>query len=198
MFGWEFPPQITGGLGTACYGITKGLSEQNVNVLFVVPKTFGNEDRRYTTLQDAGEIPSKHMGSYSKAFWRKIQYKEVKAKLIPYTSPEDYKKKLRKTIQKSETGKKFNIPDFIPFSGKYGIDLWDEIERYSLVTSLLVRKENFDIIHAHEWLTFPFNQITKCCIILFYIKTHLLALLIVTSKYSTSTFKSLTGPFLLS
>ena len=26
MFGWEFPPQITGGLGTACYGITKSLA----------------------------------------------------------------------------------------------------------------------------------------------------------------------------
>ena len=25
MFGWEFPPHITGGLGTACFGMTKGL-----------------------------------------------------------------------------------------------------------------------------------------------------------------------------
>ena len=26
MFGWEFPPHIAGGLGTACYGMTKGLA----------------------------------------------------------------------------------------------------------------------------------------------------------------------------
>lgn len=57
MFGWEFPPQITGGLGTACYGISKSLAEQNVYILFVVPKAFGNEDRRFAALQDAGEIP---------------------------------------------------------------------------------------------------------------------------------------------
>lgn len=41
MFGWEFPPHITGGLGTACYGMTKGLMKSDVKVLFVVPKAYG-------------------------------------------------------------------------------------------------------------------------------------------------------------
>ncbi len=36
MFGWEFPPHITGVLGTACYGITKGLAKQDVKIDFVV------------------------------------------------------------------------------------------------------------------------------------------------------------------
>jgi hypothetical protein len=41
MFGWEFPPHISGGLGTACYGLTKGLAGlDDVRVLFVVPKAF--------------------------------------------------------------------------------------------------------------------------------------------------------------
>jgi hypothetical protein len=44
MFGWEFPPHISGGLGTACYGLTKGLTSlKNMEVLFVVPKVFGDE-----------------------------------------------------------------------------------------------------------------------------------------------------------
>ena len=38
MFGWEFPPHITGGLGTACFGLTKGLVKHGVEVIFVVPK----------------------------------------------------------------------------------------------------------------------------------------------------------------
>ncbi len=46
MFGWEFPPHITGGLGTACYGMTKGLLKQGAEVLFVVPKAYGDEDQR--------------------------------------------------------------------------------------------------------------------------------------------------------
>jgi hypothetical protein len=68
MFGWEFPPQITGGLGTACYGITKSLAKQNVNILFVVPRTYGNEDKRFATLQNAAEIPSRYTGSSSRKY----------------------------------------------------------------------------------------------------------------------------------
>ncbi|MEI6679486.1 MAG: hypothetical protein WCL21_12810, partial [Mariniphaga sp.] len=42
MFGWEFPPHISGGLGTASYGLTKGLAQlDDMEVLFVVPKAYG-------------------------------------------------------------------------------------------------------------------------------------------------------------
>ena len=54
MFGWEFPPHISGGLGTACYGITQGLLKQGVEVIFVVPKLFGGEDKH--TIQMISEI----------------------------------------------------------------------------------------------------------------------------------------------
>ena len=155
MFGWEFPPQITGGLGTACYGITKSLAQQKVDILFVVPKAFGNEDSRYATLQDAGQIPSKYTESGSKEFWEKVQYKEISAKIVPYTTPGFYKKKTEKDILMSKSGEYYENHNFTPFSGGYGIDLWNEIERYSIVTSMLASKENYDIIHAHEWLTFP-------------------------------------------
>lgn len=155
MLGWEFPPQITGGLGTACYGITKSLAQQNVDVLFVVPKAFGNEDKKFATLQDAGEIPSKYLESNAKKFWNKVLFKEISAKLIPYTTPEEFKKKLEKNVLRSISIKNHDNPDFTPFSGGYGMDLWREIERYSMVTSLLAKKEKYDIIHAHEWLTFP-------------------------------------------
>ena len=39
MLGWEFPPFITGGLGTACYGLTKGMERAGVAVTFVLPKS---------------------------------------------------------------------------------------------------------------------------------------------------------------
>ena len=48
MFGWEFPPHILGGLGTACYGLTKGLSLQNdLQMTFVLPKPQGDEDQSF-------------------------------------------------------------------------------------------------------------------------------------------------------
>ncbi len=58
MFGWEFPPHISGGLGTACYGLTKGLSEiDDVEVTFVVPKAFGDEDQTAMQLIGANTVP---------------------------------------------------------------------------------------------------------------------------------------------
>jgi glycogen(starch) synthase len=155
MFGWEFPPQITGGLGTACYGIAKSLAKQNINILFVIPKTFGNEDRSFATIQDAGEIPFKYAGAESKEFWKNVIFKELSARLVPYTTLEEYAMKMQK--KKCEVNH-LSINegcDFMPFSGSYGLDLWDEIKRYAMAASLLAEKESFDVIHAHEWLTFP-------------------------------------------
>ena len=58
MFGWEFPPHISGGLGTACYGLTKGLAElSDIQVSFVVPKAFGDEDQTAIQLIGANEVP---------------------------------------------------------------------------------------------------------------------------------------------
>lgn len=37
MLGWEFPPFISGGLGTACYGLTKAMSGQGTEIIFVLP-----------------------------------------------------------------------------------------------------------------------------------------------------------------
>ena len=155
MYGWEFPPQITGGLGTACYGITKSLAKHNVDVLFVVPKAFGNEDKRFATLQDAGEIPVKYLRSNAGVFWEKVLYKEISAKLIPYTTPGEYSKKVEESVLKSSSGKNPGEPGFLPFSGNYGNDLWNEIERFSMLTAVLAKNEKYDIIHAHDWMTFP-------------------------------------------
>jgi len=155
MFGWEFPPQITGGLGTACYGITKSLARLNVKILLVVPKTFGNEDRRYLTLQDAGEIPSKYRKSGFKKSWRMVKYKEIQANLFPYMYLETNNDKTGKDSTYMKSGGHTENPDFFPFSGKYGNDLLGEVERYSKVTYILAGKENYNIIQAHDWLTFP-------------------------------------------
>ncbi len=38
MFGWEFPPYNSGGLGVACKGLSEALVQQNVNLCFVLPK----------------------------------------------------------------------------------------------------------------------------------------------------------------
>lgn len=56
MFGWEFPPHISGGLGTACHGMTRGLAHHGVEVLFVVPRAFGDEDARFVSVLGANDV----------------------------------------------------------------------------------------------------------------------------------------------
>lgn len=57
MLGWEFPPHISGGLGTACFGLTQGLDHHGVEVLFVIPKARGDEDERFVDVLGANRVP---------------------------------------------------------------------------------------------------------------------------------------------
>jgi len=157
MFGWEFPPHISGGLGTACYGLTKGLSKiDDLEVIFVVPKIFGDEETASIELVGAGEIPMKITKiEHNIPYHKSMEYIEAGSNLIPYASPEQFYKYTRKKI----SGKKHYIETtedgFIPFTGKYGNNLFQEIYNYSLVATQIAKKYKFDIIHAHDWLTYP-------------------------------------------
>ena len=63
MFGWEFPPHIAGGLGTACYGIVKGLAYNGVQTLFVMPSASGDEDQSAARIINASDVPVESVGS---------------------------------------------------------------------------------------------------------------------------------------
>ena len=77
MFGWEFPPHITGGLGTACYGLTKGLLKHDTEIIFVVPKAYGDEDQSAVRLLNASDVIVDTVDSEFKELWSKIQYMEI-------------------------------------------------------------------------------------------------------------------------
>jgi hypothetical protein len=75
MFGWEFPPHISGGLGTACYGLTRGLAKLNkVDVAFVVPKVFGDEESSVVKLIGANQVPINHKEIQFENIQQKIDY----------------------------------------------------------------------------------------------------------------------------
>jgi glycosyltransferase involved in cell wall biosynthesis len=43
----------------------------------------------------------------------------------------------------------------VDFSGRYPDNLLDEIRNYTAVAAVVARAESFDIIHSHDWLTYP-------------------------------------------
>jgi glycosyltransferase involved in cell wall biosynthesis len=156
MFGWEFPPNISGGLGTACYGLTRGLSTlPDVEVTFVVPKAYGDEKKSNIQLIGAGEIPVRNRRINLKEFHKSIEYFEVASKLVPYVDPLDFAKQTTFTVEDAGASIETDMHGRIQFSGKYGPDLLSEIGKYALVANFIAGDNEFDVIHAHDWLAYP-------------------------------------------
>lgn len=156
MFGWEFPPHISGGLGTASYGLTRGLSSiPGMEVLFVVPKAYGDEDQSRIKVMGANTIHVAHKKIFYKGFVTSVDKIEVESKIVPYTDPEQFWRLSRYNKKGKNIFVKTNDEGKLNFSGKYGDDLIEEIGKYSVVASVIANDHDFDIIHAHDWLAYP-------------------------------------------
>ncbi len=155
MFGWEFPPHISGGLGTACYGLVKGMNHHNQQVIFVVPKLWGDEEPM-ADFVNASDVRIDYREKRFKKFWKNLTYLEVSSFLVPYLGPEEFKKFTDYAIHDRTDVDESIFSNKFEFSGKYGKNLLEEVSRYALVAAQIARdKDNFDIIHAHDWLAFP-------------------------------------------
>ncbi len=154
MFGWEFPPHITGGLGTACYGMTKGLLKQGAEVLFVVPKAYGDEDQQAVRLINASDVAVDIQDEEFVKFAKNLTYLEIGSNLVPYLDPEEFEKMINETSEEKELRRKSIYSKKYEFSGKYGIDLMEEVSRFALVAGAIAAEYDFDVIHAHDWHTY--------------------------------------------
>lgn len=147
MFGWEFPPHILGGLGTASYGIIKGLSLiPDTNITLCLPRPYGDEDRSFVNIIGMSETP---------IVWRDVDYDYVQQRIGNKMDPNLYFS-LRDHLYADFSYRMTNDLGCIEFSGKY-LDnvLYDEINNYSIVAGVVARQQQYDIIHAHDWLTYP-------------------------------------------
>lgn len=156
MFGWEFPPHISGGLGTASYGLTKGMATlDDLEVIFVVPKAWGDEDQSKVRLIGANKVPVAFKQIQYKGFKKPIEQIEISSKIVPYTDPEQYYSKINSESSGYNLVVQTNNEGTIDFSGRYDGSLLDEIYKYSVVASVIAQENEFDIIHAHDWLAYP-------------------------------------------
>ena len=127
MFGWEFAPIYSGGLGVACAGLTKGLVNKNVGITFVIPKK-KIDVQSHVNLVSAEEM------------MRKIKTIAVNSPITPYITSKDYSFIRNKSDKFSDS--------------IYGENLFEEVHRYSEAAKKIAETESFDVIHAHDWLTF--------------------------------------------
>ncbi len=133
MFGWEFPPFASGGLGTACHGLTKGLVNQGAEVTFVIPKT-------------SKEIGPTHVNLIcADKFGKGIKLKFVDSLLVPYIDSSQYEERYKDLVISPGQNNSDSI---------YGKDLFAEVFRYSEKAKLIAMNEDFDVIHCHDWMTY--------------------------------------------
>ena len=145
MFGWEFPPKILGGLAVASYGITKGLSLQgDVETTFCLQKPTGEEED-FLHILGMDQVP---------VVWRDVDYEYLKTRLPNYCTPEEYYSH-RDHIYADFSYMNVNDLGCLHFAGGYGGNLHEEINNYSIIAGVVARTREFDIIHAHDWLTYP-------------------------------------------
>ncbi|MEZ5012043.1 MAG: glycosyltransferase [Bacteroidales bacterium] len=156
MFGWEFPPHISGGLGTASYGLTRGLSSiPGMEVIFVVPRAYGDEDQSSLRLIGANDVRVAHKKVIFKGSLRSIEKIEVESRIVPYTDPEHFWRLTRSKSKDQKILVRTNDQENLIFQAGTGITCSRRLKNIRLWLPLLPLKTSFDVIHAHDWLAYP-------------------------------------------
>ncbi len=136
MFGWEFAPIYSGGLGVACAGLTKGLVKNNVEVTFIIPKKTG-DIQTHVNLVSAAEM-MENVTTFQQIC--------INSPLMPYMNSESYQKAFGQNFtaaRKNEGSESL-----------YGQNLFEEVHRYAEAAIKIAEQETFDVIHAHDWMTY--------------------------------------------
>jgi len=178
MLGWEFPPFISGGLGTACYGLTKALSNLGVEILFVLPRAVQAHFSTHVRLMAPTEDSPLGSQMYRLEEFENVTFRTVDTALQPYQSPAQYVQRRLEAQRRSEailrqqkqsvqtagtpktestvaTGES-SQPSIVgaPLH-QYTGDLFQEVERYARLAGQIAPQAQFDVVHAHDWMTFP-------------------------------------------
>ncbi|TWT43913.1 Mannosylfructose-phosphate synthase [Phycisphaerae bacterium RAS1] len=193
MLGWEFPPFISGGLGTACYGLTRGLDRLGTRVEFVLPRAVASPETSHVRLLTPAQMvyraaqgglagTNRTLSDRDRQLEEDFQqtfFHQVGVRFSPYMRPEDPLGTTAETGGRESTtaGEWELAADFgggppasrlrgpgglrvadlggnAPAGAHYGGDLHSEIARYTELVCAVARSIRFEVIHAHDWMTF--------------------------------------------
>lgn len=148
MFGWEFPPYISGGLGTACFGLTRAMAGLGIQIIFVLPRIKGEKQKSHVRLVSASDLPQlKRAGE--DLFFKRLEIRIIDSILRPYAGDKEYETLLTQSrLFGFAAGE-----NPVELSGNYGPNLVEEVIRYGEMAEVLAKTERFDIVHNHDWMT---------------------------------------------
>ena len=152
MLGWEYPPHISGGLGTACEGLTSALANQGVSINFVVPYLTGDEDAAHMQLLDL----DKSKPQFEKDFAERVKKLPIPSTLSPYQNTESFDQLM--TQIEHNRAELLSYPksqNMLKRQVHYGSNIFEEVERYAARVVDKAEDLVYDAIHAHDWMTYP-------------------------------------------
>jgi len=154
MLGWEFPPYISGGLGTACYGLTKAMDRLGIGITFVLPKVDPTQHSSHVKVFSA---QGSMMVGGTRAF-KNVCFRTVASPLRPYLTSGTYEHQSaecgRREDKKGRRVRSWRWGGSDPWEN-YGGDMYEEVQRYACQAAEIATIEEFDVVHAHDWMTYP-------------------------------------------
>ncbi|MGC4033913.1 MAG: glycosyltransferase [Tepidisphaeraceae bacterium] len=193
MLGWEFPPTITGGLGTACAGLVKALDDLGTEVDFILPesKTFEPIVSHAVPVFPASPAPlpppvyfpspidsppPPAEPRFETRVYHHISFHTVPVQLSPYESETRVERfdwqtselvQLDGGIPPAPPHAAHETTPAAPAAAPYDpapagspppvpeTGLLADVKRYTAYVESLAGLKRFDVIHAHDWMTFP-------------------------------------------
>ena len=99
MLGWEFPPFISGGLGTACYGLTRAMDQLGVKVTFVLPKMVESEYVTHVKLLSPRSRRGGASSGTAEDELTNVIFKTIASPLQAYANPENYDERVEESLR---------------------------------------------------------------------------------------------------
>jgi glycosyltransferase involved in cell wall biosynthesis len=158
MYGWEFPPHISGGLGVACFEMTRALVEQGHRITFVLPRLRDELDgqRSHVDLLGLAQFAAglrESIEEETRHFLEHVAILPVDSPLRPYLTDVEYRRVIELVEELGRHRREVSTGFGVTMTGDYGPNLMDEVVRYARVAGAVARRVPHDVIHAHDWLT---------------------------------------------
>jgi glycogen(starch) synthase len=155
MLGWEFPPHVTGGLGVACAGLVRGLLQTGTEVALVLPGQARRPLPAGLTVFEAAsggspvppETPSRGRNRTTRGRGR--ARRGLARPASGYLAPPAWRRRAARAPARPSPSDREPAPRPV-----YGNDLVTDVLRYAEFSGRIAVNERFDVIHAHDWLTY--------------------------------------------
>jgi glycosyltransferase involved in cell wall biosynthesis len=163
MLGWEFPPLFSGGLGVATYGLVRALSTKT-NIRLIIPKAASSTNLGNVKVIGLNQLTKEEIDLERIKFSLSSLNTEVHQlplSISPYHYTNEWienrERDSSETFDTAAATQKSidQIHSIFSENEAYGWNVMYKVHLFSKLSEEIAADGKFDVIHAHDWVTFP-------------------------------------------